>query len=60
MGCREPLFGVRRSKRQAELTLELPTEIISESSSDGTFAVKRKGISDQLIPHPDGVNGMGR
>jgi hypothetical protein len=37
LGYREPLSGVRRAKRQAELTLELPTEIILESRLGRNF-----------------------
>mgnify|MGYP007128606998 CR=1 FL=1 len=61
MGDREPLYGVRRSKRHAELPLESPTEIILKKvGSDGTSAVKRKGISGLMILYSDGVNGISR
>jgi hypothetical protein len=60
LGPREPLVGVKRPKRPAELILELPTEIMLKVGSDGTSTVKRKGIWDLLIPYPDGVNGINR
>jgi len=48
IAIRELPVGARQSKRNAELSLELLTEIhLWRVDSDGTSAVTRKGISDE-------------
>lgn len=43
MGFREPLSGAKRAKQYAELSLELPTEIIAKVGSDGGFCRYKEG-----------------